>query len=144
MTMPTNPVEPVEVALLPCPFCGGEALMHQGPFIGRRSGWWVSCVGLNCRTAPRTKALTQDEAAAKWNTRLAAKQPAGALHAPTVEAVLRVVDREYNGRVAQCQTAKAGGLKKEARDYETMAIALSQARAAICSLSKNEGIVTHD
>lgn len=53
-----------KVELAPCPFCGGEALTHRVPGLGRM--WCVSCK--NCDASP-SGSFDERDAARNWNTR---------------------------------------------------------------------------
>src|SRR6187551_263355 len=67
MTNPTNHPDPhvVEaVALLPCPFCGGEA---KAFYNGLEGLWSVRCTA--CDAAMDYIGLIEAEAIAAWNTR---------------------------------------------------------------------------
>lgn len=53
--------------LLPCPFCGGEAIVKH---IDSRDDWWVWCRGCNIqRPSVKNIVHTRDEAIASWNRR---------------------------------------------------------------------------
>lgn len=65
-----------EIKLLPCPFCGGEAIIntiephkHQTPFGGLMPDYegetFIECVYCSCGISAETEA----EAIKKWNTR---------------------------------------------------------------------------
>lgn len=56
-----------------------------------------------------------------------------------LETAASAIDAEMRGRMAQQREAKAAGRKSEARDYETMAIALSQAAALVRRLADVRG-----
>lgn len=52
------------LAILPCPFCGGEADLYRPPV----SKWWrVECDSCGCQTEPFHDDLAG--AIAAWNTR---------------------------------------------------------------------------
>jgi Lar family restriction alleviation protein len=84
-------------ALEPCPFCGGEGLLHRVPGVGRV--WRVSCK--NCDAAPSgTIGEDGSGAVAKWNRRAAYE----ALHSPAgdvervAEAMWQAESRRAAGR----------------------------------------------
>jgi restriction alleviation protein Lar len=56
--------------LLPCPFCGGEAVVERDPWAGESVR--VACGERACRVSPATEYLLveyADELAAGWNRR---------------------------------------------------------------------------
>lgn len=53
-----------EIKLLPCPFCGYPAEIH--PYKDRVH---VECSNYKCAVVPFVIADSEEEAAAKWNTR---------------------------------------------------------------------------
>ncbi len=56
--------------LEPCPFCGGEARLHNYKRHGDH--WSVRCAGDDCKVYPGIYGFpTMDEAAAAWNRRAA-------------------------------------------------------------------------
>lgn len=58
--------------LLPCPFCGGEAELHQTYDMDTNEvdGWFVWCNNKECECTPETREhFTEAEAIAAWNTR---------------------------------------------------------------------------
>ena len=52
-----------EIKLLPCPFCGGEAILHHN---GLTEKDHVTCLSCCCRTKD---SITKEEAIKQWNTR---------------------------------------------------------------------------
>ena len=52
-----------EIKLLPCPFCGGEAILHHN---GLTEKDHVTCLDCYCRTKD---SITKEEAIKQWNTR---------------------------------------------------------------------------
>ena len=67
-----------EIKLLPCPFCGGEAVIyHQSSKYTNRDGNYVHCMECGCRTklfecygnTTKTHEDTKQEAIEAWNTR---------------------------------------------------------------------------
>lgn len=59
--------------LLPCPFCGGEAVLHQTYDMdtGAVDGWFAWCDNDTCECKPETgQFFTEAEAIAAWNTRV--------------------------------------------------------------------------
>ena len=67
-----------EIKLLPCPFCGGEAVIyHQSSKYTNRDGNFVHCMECGCRTklfecygnTTKTHEDTKQEAIEAWNTR---------------------------------------------------------------------------
>ena len=57
---------------LPCPFCGGEAVLHQTYDMdtGAVDGWFAWCDNDTCECKPETEQFfTEAEAIAAWNTR---------------------------------------------------------------------------
>ena len=60
-----------------CPFCGGEGLVHRGPFGGSALGCWISCVGTDCHVVPRAKGSDEASASAAWNARVERCGPDG-------------------------------------------------------------------
>jgi Lar family restriction alleviation protein len=52
-----------EIKLLPCPFCGGEAILHHN---GLTEKDHVTCLDCCCRTKD---SITKEEAIKQWNTR---------------------------------------------------------------------------
>ena len=60
--------------LLPCPFCGGQAELHQTYDMETKEviGWFVWCNNKRCECMPETNDhFTEAEAIAAWNTRAA-------------------------------------------------------------------------
>lgn len=58
--------------LKPCPFCGGEAELHQSYDMDTNEvdGWFVWCNNKECECAPETREhFTEAEAIVAWNTR---------------------------------------------------------------------------
>lgn len=57
-----------------------------------------------------------------------------------IRAAMHVIDGEYNSRSMQRDHAKKGGLRKEYRDFETMAMAIAyaQSRGAVAHLLNKE------
>ena len=51
-----------QISLLPCPFCGGEAISRGSDY----EGYWVTCKG--CMAFPYKK-NTREQAIEAWNTR---------------------------------------------------------------------------
>ena len=53
--------------LKPCPFCGGEALLHDEEY--KECGiYWVGCFNADCKMHPVTADYTHEESAvAAWN-----------------------------------------------------------------------------
>ena len=65
-----GPEEVSEIKLLPCPFCGGEAVVCNGSneIVGNQ--YLIRCKGLNCTVRPKTEWYESlDEATRHWNTR---------------------------------------------------------------------------
>lgn len=69
-----------ETELLPCPFCGGQAILKCITDVSAPAAddWWVSCIG--CRVErPSTRKSeivhSRDEAIAAWNRRSGSWQP---------------------------------------------------------------------
>jgi Lar family restriction alleviation protein len=69
-----------DMELLPCPFCGGEAILKCICNVSAHAtdDWWVSCK--NCRVErPSTKkteiAGSREQAIASWNRRAGTWQP---------------------------------------------------------------------
>ncbi len=62
----TEPPLDCRVSPLPCPFCGGKAVAHEG-----REGWWVDCTGEGCAVEPKTAEPRhrKEDAIAAWNKR---------------------------------------------------------------------------
>ena len=67
-----------EIKLLPCPFCGGKAVIyHQSSKYTNRDGNFVHCMECGCRTklfecygnTTKTHEDTKQEAIEAWNTR---------------------------------------------------------------------------
>lgn len=67
-----------EIKLIPCPFCGGEAVIyHQSSKYTNRDGNYVHCMECGCRTklfecygnTTKTHEDTKQEAIEAWNTR---------------------------------------------------------------------------
>lgn len=56
-----------EDALLPCPFCGGEASKIPDP--NHSTGWEVGCFSGKCDVEPHVWAVHLETAAMQWNTR---------------------------------------------------------------------------
>jgi hypothetical protein len=54
-------------ALLPCPFCGGEA--SKIPDANHSTGWEVGCFSGKCDVEPHVWAVHLETAAMQWNTR---------------------------------------------------------------------------
>ena len=55
------------VPLLPCPFCGGAAIVVPAAAIGV---WRAGCAGRReCSVSPGTYAPSMEEAVERWNTR---------------------------------------------------------------------------
>lgn len=64
----------VEGALLPCPFCGGEATFEQIGSVALQEGcaWSVGCVNEECHGFQSVTTYARKcEAAIGWNTRAA-------------------------------------------------------------------------
>lgn len=55
--------EPDKDHLLPCPFCGGKAVMNQGD---KHNTWWVNCDDCLSETAG---CESEEQAAYRWNMR---------------------------------------------------------------------------
>lgn len=53
-----------EIKLLPCPFCGGEAELCKGDWIGKE--YWVKCTKCICKTSLSNN---YNEPIKAWNTR---------------------------------------------------------------------------
>ncbi len=72
---PSDDAREVEVTLLPCPFCGGEARIE--PWIDAKgdmdAGNMISCSNETCAIAPCLAEDDRATAIAAWNTRLSAK-----------------------------------------------------------------------
>lgn len=87
--MTDTPVMEPGTALLPCPFCGGEAAV-ESPTCGYR----VQCVEDGCYTAgPWPDDCTEAEAITAWNTRT--PDPAPSL----LEALENAIDEIESGRL---------------------------------------------
>lgn len=72
-------------ALLPCPFCGGEA--SKIPDADHSTGWAVGCFTGKCDLEPYVWAVHLETAAMQWNTRaLLATNPAAIREAALREA----------------------------------------------------------
>lgn len=59
--------------LLPCPFCGGEAIVQPTYDIdtSERDGYFAWCSNYECECKPQTRDyLTEAEAIEAWNTRV--------------------------------------------------------------------------
>lgn len=69
-------------ALLPCPFCGENALLHEYAVRDGRSNWIeyrIMCLGNDCNVDPVTHTFSNaDEAIAAWNSRAPVTTEAGA------------------------------------------------------------------
>lgn len=66
-----------ELSLLPCPFCGGEALVQPTYDIdtGERDGYFAWCLNYECECKPQTRDyLTEAKAIEAWNTRASETQ----------------------------------------------------------------------
>ncbi len=64
-------IQKVYKSLLPCPFCGGVAIVVPAAAIGV---WRAGCAGRRkCTVSPATHAPTLDEAVERWNTRRGGK-----------------------------------------------------------------------
>jgi hypothetical protein len=106
--------------LLPCPFCGGEAILDDvSSFLGDAK-WSPACETEDC-VMWNAKYATQREAAAAWNTRM--------------EAVRPPVGEEAVERVAKAM--------QQARDEigatEQQRIAFAYAEAAMRSAMQSNG-----
>jgi hypothetical protein len=55
--------------LLPCPFCGGEAQIHENSY----DAFWALCDGCGLATS-ETGVATREEASLRWNTRAPVSQ----------------------------------------------------------------------
>ena len=54
--------------LKPCPFCGGDALIHSKALAdGFGTAYWAACE--KCGKGDTLPSFTEEEAAAAWNTR---------------------------------------------------------------------------
>ena len=72
-------------ALLPCPFCGGEA--SKIPDANHSTGWEVGCFSGKCDVEPHVWAVHLETAVMQWNTRaLPAIDPAAIREAALREA----------------------------------------------------------
>lgn len=72
-------------ALLPCPFCGGEASKIPDP--NHSTGWEVGCFSGKCDVEPHVWAVHLKTAAMQWNTRaLPAVDPAAIREAALFQA----------------------------------------------------------
>ena len=72
-------------ALLPCPFCGGEA--SKIPDANHSTGWEVGCFSGKCDIEPHVWAVHLSTAVMQWNTRaLPAIDPAAIREAALREA----------------------------------------------------------
>lgn len=68
----------LDVALKPCPFCGGMAGFYHEPQVHFRQGieepvdaWLAGCISNTCCVHVDTEGdATKEEAAAKWNRRV--------------------------------------------------------------------------
>lgn len=89
---------PVTVTLLPCPFCGGEAAIHEWPFLGlpedhepEPTSYHVACAACEGGHPPT---YDRAEAIAAWNTRTAAAEAASAARVAEMEAALQQAKTE--------------------------------------------------
>ena len=74
-----------EAAMLPCPFCGGEAQhYHRSDTTGWSNTDWVSCNDDDCGVSTALEA-DKAEAIAAWNRRAGQSHDAGLLAALTAE-----------------------------------------------------------
>ena len=55
-----------EEELKPCPFCGGEAKLHEQKHREYASTYYVECKNCECKTI---EFLNKDDACERWNTR---------------------------------------------------------------------------
>lgn len=67
-------------ALLACPFCGANGLLHEYAVKDGRSSWTeyrVMCLGSDCEVDPVTHTFSvAADATAAWNRRTATTEPA--------------------------------------------------------------------
>lgn len=63
--------QPHTAALLPCPFCGGKALLTE-----KKHYSLVNCGSIHCDMDAGCKAQRTQDAIAAWNTRAQSQQPA--------------------------------------------------------------------
>lgn len=66
-------MEPSKEALLPCPFCGGEATTDKYVISKEERKWGAYCRNPDCGVSPQSRMFdTETEAITTWNTRPAA------------------------------------------------------------------------
>lgn len=73
-----------EPKLLPCPFCGGEATIHDAGDSGGPSYWSVQC-GLCPAMLDKYYADGSEEATAAWNRRTPSPEQPGRPHGASGE-----------------------------------------------------------
>jgi Lar family restriction alleviation protein len=78
--------------MLPCPFCGGEACMHEHVFTGYSSTFGVVC--LDCCAETRQFYDIKEEAIAAWNRRTEQESELPASSTPTNAQRIRSMSDE--------------------------------------------------
>ena len=80
-----------EIKLLPCPFCGGEAVDRR-----EIDGFpMIYCDGEEC-FGPQTTAKTFQDAVVQWNTRLSAQADVRAdVRAATIEECAKIAEEAF-------------------------------------------------
>ncbi len=109
-------------ALLPCPFCGGEA--SKIPDADHSTGWAVGCFSGKCDIEPYVWAVHLETAAMQWNTRtLTAIDPAA-----NREAALQQADQGGGGAEGR------GHRLQDWPKYEPLQIAAETTRTTLAEL----------
>ena len=115
-----------KAALLPCPFCGGEAELREWDWPYER--FQVRCSV--CKTAAKTRLSTREKAIAAWNTRQLV--PREAVEAEKLALALADAEAEYR----RFYQAHGAGDMRTGRAWDKMRRRGDMIRAALAAITE--------